>query len=81
MRVKVKYFASLVDSAGCEEESLEVEPTTDLEQLWRLLVDRHPQLGDLAYRPMVACDLEYSSWEEPLQGVREVALLPPVAGG
>jgi molybdopterin converting factor small subunit len=81
MRLKVRYFASLADITGCAEESLEAEPTADLEQLWELLVDRHPALGELVYRPMVACDLEYSSWEQHLQGVREVALLPPVGGG
>jgi molybdopterin synthase catalytic subunit len=81
MILKVRYFASLADTAGCEEESLEIDPAADLEQLWLLLVKRHPALGELSYRPMVACDLEYSSWKERLQGVEEVALLPPVGGG
>jgi molybdopterin synthase catalytic subunit len=81
MILKVRYFASLADTAGCAEESLEIDPAADLEQLWLLLVERHPALGELAYRPMVACDLEYSSWNERLQGVEEVALLPPVGGG
>jgi molybdopterin converting factor small subunit len=81
MTLRVRFFASLVDAAGCAEESLEVDPAADLKQLWLLLVERHPALGELSYRPMVACDREYSSWEGGLRGVREVALLPPVGGG
>ena len=47
----------------------------------RQLVERHPRLAELSYRPLVACDLDYSDWDRPLQGVREVAFLPPVSGG
>jgi molybdopterin converting factor small subunit len=45
------------------------------------LVARHPALDAIGYRPLVACDLEYSSWDRALDGVREVAFLPPVSGG
>jgi molybdopterin converting factor small subunit len=81
MMINIRYFASLAEVTGRAEEPLEVGSSTDLEQLWRLLIDRHPALGELGYRPMVACDLEYSSWDRQLRGVREVALLPPVGGG
>lgn len=81
MTLTIRYFASLADTVGCAEESLELDPAADLEELWRMLVEKHPALGELAYRPMVACDLEYSNWDGRLEGVREVALLPPVGGG
>ena len=81
MNVAVRYFASLVDHTGVDRERVEVGPDDDVEQLWTLLVSRHPRLGRLGFRPMVACDMEYASWGRKLQGVQEVAFLPPVSGG
>ena len=81
MQVEVRFFASLVERAGRSHELLEVDPSTDVEQLWRLLVERHPPLGGLSFRPLVACDLVYAGWDQRLEGVREVAFLPPVSGG
>ena len=79
--VAVRWFAALVDHTGCSEESVELAPGSDVQALWDALVERHPALGDLAFRPLVACDLDYAEWDRPLEGVREVAFLPPVSGG
>jgi molybdopterin synthase sulfur carrier subunit len=79
--VEVRYFASLAERAGCRSERVEVEPATDVGGLWRLLTERHPRLDEVGFRPLVACDLEYSAWDRPLDGVREVAFLPPLSGG
>jgi len=79
--VAVRFFASLVDRTGCSEESIEVDSAADVEALWDLLILKHPSLGELDYRPLVACDLDYAEWGRSLDGVREVAFLPPVSGG
>ena len=81
MVVAVRFFASLVDRTGCSEESIEIDCGTDITALWDLLIRKHPSLGELDYRPLVACDLVYSDWSASLDGVREVAFLPPVSGG
>ena len=81
MMVQVKLFASLADSAGCSADSIEVGAADDVYALWRLLTLRYPALQEIRYRPVVACDLEYVSWERCLEGVEEVAFLPPVSGG
>ncbi len=81
MNVEVRYFASLVDRSGCSTERVVLEPTADVARLWRRLVELHPALGEIGYRPLVACDREYAPWERPLAGVREVAFLPPFSGG
>lgn len=81
MVLTVRFFASLAEKAGGSEETVEIDGSSDLHALWRILVERHPALGDLPYRPMVACDLEYASWDTRLGGIREVAFLPPVSGG
>ena len=81
VEIRVRFFASLVDRTGRSAERVEVPPSADVGWLWNALVDRHPGLGRLAYRPAVACDLEYAGWDRDLGSVREVAFLPPVSGG
>ena len=81
MVVEVRFFASLADRVGCSTETVEIEDDTDVTGLWGLLVQRHPELGQIGFRPMAACDQTYASWDRPLSGVREVAFLPPVSGG
>ena len=81
MTVEVLFFASMADAVGRTRETVELDEGTTVSGLWRALVERYPGLGGLAYRPLVACDMDYSSWERELAGVREVAFLPPVSGG
>ena len=81
MRIEVRYFASLTDVVGTSVETVELEPGARVEDLWASLTERHPGLASLGFRPMVACDMEYEDWDQPLDGVREVAFLPPVSGG
>ena len=81
MQLEIRYFASLVDRTGRATDTVEVEPTDDVATLWRRLSERHPALAEMNYRPMVACDMVYADWDAPLDGVREVAFLPPVSGG
>ena len=81
MTVEVRFFASLVECTGHSTETIEIEPTLDVAALWELLVERHPGLGQLAYSPLVACDRVYADWDRRLEGVREIAFLPPVSGG
>ena len=81
MEVEVRYFASLTEHTGATSESVDVEPSMAVRDLWELLVRRHPGLARVGYRPMVACDRVYAEWDRPLDDVREVAFLPPVSGG
>jgi molybdopterin converting factor small subunit len=81
MMLQVRLFASLAETAGCSADAIEVQPSIDVAELWRLLSVRHPSLGEIRYRPLAACDLEYVSWDRRLEGVKEVAFLPPVSGG
>jgi len=54
---------------------------SDVTALWRALIERYPALKTTGFRPLVACDMEYATWEADLEGVREVAFLPPLSGG
>ena len=81
MTLTVLYFASLRERTGTPRETVDVDPASDLGSLWERLVALHPALGEVVPRPMVACDRVYSTWDRCLEGVSEVALLPPVSGG
>ena len=81
MKLEVRYFASLVELTGRTSETLDIDDGADIHALWSSLVDRHPGLADLSYRPLVACDMNYADWDTQIVGVREVAFLPPVSGG
>ena len=81
MVVEIRYFASLAQHAGCSRESVELRAGAAVTALWRMLEQRHPGLADIGFRPLVACDLSYAGWDHALEGVREVAFLPPFSGG
>jgi molybdopterin converting factor subunit 1 len=81
VKIEVRFFASLVDRVGSTTDTVEIDPGESVEGLWNRLLRRHPDLATMNYRPMVACDMEYADWDRMLDGVREVAFLPPVSGG
>jgi molybdopterin converting factor small subunit len=81
MHLEVRFFAALVDRTGCRSETIEPGAATDVGGLWELLVERHPALVGIGYRPLVACDRVWAEWGQRLDGVSEVAFLPPVSGG
>jgi molybdopterin converting factor subunit 1 len=81
MKIEVRYFASLADRLEKGRETVELEDGATVGDLWESLVERYPQLADLPYRPMAACDMAYTKYDRRLDGVREVAFLPPVSGG
>ncbi len=81
MTIEVRFFASLVDSTGAARDRVELPAVSDVSALWRTLVERYPALETTRIRPLVACDMVYATWDASLDGVREVAFLPPVSGG
>jgi molybdopterin converting factor small subunit len=81
MELHVKLFASLAEIAGCSCDKVELSSAADIAELWKLLTLRYPGLEEIHYRPLAVCDLEYVNWERRLEGVKEVAFLPPVSGG
>jgi molybdopterin converting factor subunit 1 len=81
MIVRVLYFASLKERAGAAEETVDVPQTADVAALWSVVQERHPRLREATSRPLAVCDMAYSAWDRPLNGVAEVAFLPPVSGG
>ena len=81
MKLRVRFFASLIDRCECDAVELELAPGTTVDRLWELLLERYPRLTELQNRPLVACDQEYATGERLLDDVQEVAFLPPMSGG
>jgi molybdopterin synthase sulfur carrier subunit len=79
--VRVLYFASLKERAGGSAETIDVPAGCDVAALWSILQRTHPRLGEVTTRPLAACDMTLASWDRSLDGVSEVAFLPPVSGG
>ncbi|MCW5871993.1 MAG: molybdenum cofactor biosynthesis protein MoaE [Candidatus Eremiobacteraeota bacterium] len=79
---RLLYFASLSETMGCREESLELDPSWTVNRLLNSLEARVPALQAMRGRYRVAVDQKMVASEEfILGGAAEIALIPPVSGG
>lgn len=79
MNVRVLYFASLADRAGCAEESRRSD-AVDAATLYEE-VSLHHALQMTRERLRVAVNGRFVDWNHRLGEGDEVAFLPPVSGG
>jgi molybdopterin synthase sulfur carrier subunit len=81
MRVRVRLFASLRETAGFAEALLELEDDASAEDAWRKLCDCHPALAER--RPSLAASVNrrYAAFGTLLAEGDEVVFIPPVSGG
>jgi MoaE-MoaD fusion protein len=81
MRIEVRWFGGLADRVGGARSHLEVPDDATVADLRAAAAAAHPHVAPLLERVNVAVDLEVAGPDRPLAGAREVAMLPPVAGG
>ncbi|GGI03391.1 molybdenum cofactor biosynthesis protein [Egicoccus halophilus] len=81
MEIEVRLFGGLAERAGGQRTRVEVADDATVADLRSALAAKHPPLAPLLARVNVAVDLEVVDERHPLAGAREVAALPPVAGG
>lgn len=82
LRVRVRYFAALVDLAGCAEEPLALPADrATVADVWDRVIALHPALG--AQRPFVrvARNTDFVKDDAQVKAGDVVALLPPFSGG
>lgn len=77
--VSIKYFASLREAAGREEESL-TTPAATYAELYEELTSRHRFPLPLKLI-QVAVNDEFSPLNAPVRSGDRVVFIPPVAGG
>jgi len=81
MRIEVRTFGGLAERVGLTTLPVELPDGATVADLRQLLAHAYPELAPLLPKVAVAVDLEVASDATPLDATREVALLPPVAGG
>jgi MoaE-MoaD fusion protein len=82
VELEVRLFGGLWERAGGQRRlRVTVPDDATVADLRAQLAADHPRLAELLPRVNVAVDLEVARPDRPLAGAREVAVLPPVAGG
>jgi molybdopterin converting factor subunit 1 len=77
----ILYFGIARDRAGVSREEIPVGADVTSAGLWDELISRHPALASCRSISKMAADMEYIGDGDPVGGAREVAIIPPVAGG
>jgi molybdopterin synthase sulfur carrier subunit len=77
MAVTVRYFASLREHMGREQERLTLPPGARVADVWAAVAGA----GGLPGNTLVAVNMEYASADDPVRDGDEVAFFPPVTGG
>ncbi|MFT6126855.1 MoaD/ThiS family protein [Candidatus Marifrigoribacter sp. Uisw_064] len=77
MNIPIKYFGLIAEITQCENETIDFSEAS-LKELLSHLYLKYPKLKDQEFQ--VAQDQELISSETKLTG-KELALLPPFAGG
>jgi molybdopterin converting factor subunit 1 len=81
VRVKVRLFAALRESAGRSDVALELPEGATAEDAFRSLVSSHPALGARRAHLSAAVNRRYAAFDAPLAEGDEVVFIPPVSGG
>lgn len=79
MMVKVLYFGMIADTLSKTEEEIQMDITQDEINLKSFFNSRYPQLESLNYS--VAVNQEFKEKITIDNTIKEIALLPPFAGG
>ena len=81
MRVKVRLFAALRESAGRSDLAVDLPEGATAEDAFRQLAAEHPLLGARRAHLQAAVNRRYSSFDAPLADGDELVFIPPVSGG
>ena len=75
-RIQVRYFASLRERLGRDEEQIDAAGIATVADVWRR-VAREPMPANT----LMAINQEYAGVDAPVRAGDEVAFFPPVTGG
>ena len=75
--ITVKYFASLKESLGRGQDTIEADSVFTVKDVWFKVADHTEHPTNL----LVAVNKEYADMEHAIKDGDEVAFFPPVTGG
>ena len=81
MKIRIRYFASLREITGQNEELLMVDERTSVANIRALLVTRYPRLQPILERSLCAVNHGYVANETVLHEGDELVFIPPMGGG
>ncbi len=80
MQLVVRYFAAARDAAGVADDIISIDDGATIATLRDTLARRRPSLAVVLVRCRIAVDHVFVGDDAVIVG-REIALIPPVAGG
>lgn len=80
MNINVLYFASLADEANCQQETVIVQQSTSLTELYEQLRQTH-RFSRPQSELRVAVNDYFAKWTDPIHDGDSVVFITPVAGG
>ena len=81
MKIRIRYFASLREITGQNEEILMVDERASAADVRALLVARYPRLQPILDRSLCAVNRGYVAAETVLHEGDELVFIPPMGGG
>ncbi|WP_201538757.1 MoaD/ThiS family protein [Psychrobacter immobilis] len=80
MNINVLYFASLADEANCQQETVIVQQSTSLTELYEQLCQTH-RFSRPQSELRVAVNDYFAKWTDSIHDGDSVVFITPVAGG
>jgi molybdopterin converting factor subunit 1 len=81
MKVRVRLFAALRETAGRDDLDLDLPEGATAGQAWERLLERHPALAPLRGSLAASVNRRYAGFDTPLAEGDELVFIPPVSGG
>lgn len=82
MSIRVRYFASLREQLGKNEERLTIDQLQCIGDVWQHVTQRiSAEKMPPSDRVLMALNMDYAQLETPIKDGDEIAFFPPVTGG
>ena len=80
MTINILYFASLADEAGCSQETISLDQSASLTDLYEKLTQKY-RFSRPQSELRVAVNDYFAKWTDPIYDGDSVVFITPVAGG